>query len=380
MWLNRFRDDFSLALVVTFGIITNLVILPFAIYRLSIGQTLVGIVDLLIITCITVGSTRAYVSGRTRGASLFLAVTYSIGCVAVAYLGGMAGALWMYAVVLSNFLLVDQRRAVVLSAAAIAAVAASPIALPALAHKAIFVGSSIVVSLFAFFFTWRTNLQRNQLESLASLDPLTGACNRRGMHAEIAIAIASHARSRAPLGLIIFDLDHFKRVNDRFGHEAGDVVLVQMASVVRRNTRKGDRLFRLGGEEFALLLPDTDTATLHEVAEKIRLAIARDVSCGGLPVTASFGAGVLRDGESEAQWRERVDAAMYRAKHEGRNRTVTEPELQPPDRIGPGSSWRTECANDTTIDRPPSADARSGLGSLLPPPTRTPPTIRHFGR
>src|SRR5690606_6511143 len=119
--------------------------------------------------------------------------------------------------------------------------------------------------------------------------------NRRGMHAELAIAMAASARARKPLGLIIFDLDHFKRVNDRFGHEAGDLVLVETANAVRRTTRRNDRLFRLGGEEFALLLPDTDTEALREITEKIRATVAREVRCGDTPITASFGAGVLRE-------------------------------------------------------------------------------------
>ncbi|SFN59170.1 GGDEF domain-containing protein [Dokdonella immobilis] len=329
MWMKRIRQDFNLALVVTFGVITNVMILPFAAYRFLSGQNLAALIDLLIVACISLGAVHAYVSGRTQGASLFLAVTYSIGCIAIAYVAGTAGSLWMYAVLLSNFLLIERLRAVLISTCAIAAVAASPLALPELAHKAAFVGSSVVVSLFSFAFAWRTDVQRQQLENLATLDPLTGAGNRRAMGAQINAALAESARSRKPLGLITFDLDHFKQVNDRFGHEAGDHVLVQVASVVRRITRRADRLFRLGGEEFALLIPDADAQALWEIAEKVRESLMREVRCGEFPITASFGGSLLRANESERQWRERADAAMYRAKREGRNRSIVDGVSRP---------------------------------------------------
>ncbi len=157
---------------------------------------------------------------------------------------------------------------------------------------------------------------------MASRDPLTGAQNRRGMGDELAIAIASSTRDGTPLGLLVFDLDHFKAVNDAHGHEAGDEVLVSLADVVRAGTRKGDRFFRLGGEEFALLIPGADDAALHAIAEKLRLRVQDEVACHGQPVTISIGVAALLPGEHVADWLARADAAMYRAKRTGRNRTV----------------------------------------------------------
>ena len=270
----------------------------------------------------------------------------------------------MYAVLLSNFLLVERMRAAVISAFAIIAVAASSAALPELSHKAAFLGSSVVVCLFAYSFAWRTDLQRIQLESLASMDPLTGAHNRRGLHTEIGIAMAASARSRQPLGLIIFDLDYFKQINDQYGHEAGDNVLVEVASVVRRTTRKNDRFFRLGGEEFALLIPDANSDALRETTEKIRKGIEREVSCGDRPITASFGASELRMNESESQWLDRVDAAMYRAKREGRNRSVIDDAIvsESSDHIGRVTTVRALNANNN------NANNRADLMDQTPPP------------
>jgi len=379
MWMNRIRRNLNLALVLTFGIVTNVMILPFAIYRLFSGQIVAGCIDLVIVACISLGSVHAYVTGRTQGAALFLAITYSSGCIAIAYVAGAAGPLWMYAVLLSNFLLVERRRATLISACAIAAVAASSLALPELAHKAAFVVSGMVVCLFSFVFAWRSELQHQQLEDLAALDPLTGARSRRGMHAEIEIAMAASRQAGKPLGLIIFDLDHFKQVNDRFGHEAGDNVLVEVADLVRRMTRKNDKFFRLGGEEFALLIADAKTTDLREITEKIRTGIARKVRCGDTPVTASFGASLLRAGETESEWRDRVDAAMYRAKREGRNRSVVEGVCLPAGGEG-GTLAADERSHDLGNDRIVPIDQTRPTPAQFPPTQRTQSLRRHFRR
>ncbi len=322
MWMDKLRQDFQLALVVMFGIISNVMILPFAFYRFFNGQTLAGIIDVLICSGISIGVVHALRHRNTASVALFLTAIYSTGCIGIAYVAGPPGSLWMFAVMLTNFLLIERNRAAIVSAIGIAAVAASALALPEAAQKAAFVGSAVVVCAFAYIFAWRTDVQRRQLEDLALLDPLTGASNRRAMSTELEIALTASSRNGTSLGLIIFDLDHFKRINDRYGHDAGDNVLVQVANVVRANTRRSDRFFRLGGEEFALLIPDTSPAALRDIAEKVRLAVKRDVHCGDTAVTASLGASILNSGETANDWRARADAAMYRAKHNGRNRTI----------------------------------------------------------
>lgn len=367
MWMEKLRQDFHLALIVMFGIVLNVMILPFAVYRFVEGQLLVGTIDVLIVMCVDIGVIRAHRHGSTAGVALFLVVVSSIGCIAISYVTGPAGPLWLYAVMLTSFLLVERKRAAIISAIGIAGVAASSLALPELAHKAAFVGSSVLVCSFAYIFSWRAEMQRNQLEVLALLDPLTAAGNRRGMNAEVGIAIAMSSRDGTQLGLIIFDLDHFKRINDRHGHDAGDDVLVQVANVVRATTRKSDRFFRFGGEEFALLVRDTTRGDLRDMAEKIRLAILRGVRCGDLIVTASFGASLLRKNESPTNWQARADAAMYRAKHEGRNRTVID-ELMAVERAAELRHAKAANADVGTVATSPSRiikslDGRSALES-----------------
>ncbi|MBC7989083.1 MAG: GGDEF domain-containing protein [Luteimonas sp.] len=324
--MNRLRGDFHLAIVVLFGAITVLGITPFALYRFANGQPLVAVVDLMIVACISGGSIYAWRTGRSYGAAIFVAVTYSIGCVVVAYLAGLSGLLWVYPVLVANFLLVPRWPALMISTAAVAAIAMGDVALVTGAHKVMFMATSFVVSLFSFVFASRAELQRSQLEAIASRDPLTGASNRRGMEAELEVAMASSIRTRKPLSLLVFDLDHFKQVNDSFGHEAGDELLVRVADVVRGTVRTDDRFFRLGGEEFGLLLPNANAASLRNIAEKLRVAVASEVQCHGRSITISIGATCFCPGESASDWLGRTDAAMYRAKRSGRNRSVFEDE------------------------------------------------------
>ena len=163
-----------------------------------------------------------------------------------------------------------------------------------------------------------------QLEQQAMTDALTGLPNRRAFSQEAALASARTVRHAAPLTVGVADIDHFKKVNDRYGHAIGDAVLCAVAGALRAVARNTDMAARLGGEEFGLLLPHTTLDQAAQVAERVRAAVAalRVDDGEGIPlsVTISIGlaplppAGRLETALSDA------DKALYRAKHMGRNR------------------------------------------------------------
>lgn len=161
-------------------------------------------------------------------------------------------------------------------------------------------------------------------------DPLTGLFNRRYMEEALATEIARAARSHIPLSLVMCDVDHFKRFNDEFGHDAGDAVLRHVAAEMRSRFRDGDVVCRFGGEEFTVIAPGTTAAALVERVELVRRAIGdlnvRHAGRALGPTSMSFGLatwneGMARDGSSLIQ---AADGALYRAKREGRNRTVVD--------------------------------------------------------
>jgi diguanylate cyclase (GGDEF)-like protein len=165
-----------------------------------------------------------------------------------------------------------------------------------------------------------------KLQEYADRDGLTGIANRRYFEARLADEFSRWQRHGGELSVLLFDLDHFKKINDQFGHIAGDAVLRVMAQRVAGVVRKEDIFGRFGGEEFALLLPATPLSDAINVAEKIRHAIGSepvDVDGVTVPVTASVGAAAARSGvQGYETLVHEADAALYSAKRRGRNCSV----------------------------------------------------------
>lgn len=165
------------------------------------------------------------------------------------------------------------------------------------------------------------------LRAAAATDPLTGLPNRRGFLAHAEALLAASRRQGATAAVLLLDLDHFKAINDRFGHAAGDAVLQQAAAVLREVIRRADVPVRWGGEEFAVLLPFTSLADGAALAERLRLALrARVPHPGGEAVTVSIGVAALGEGSLAEAMRE-ADRALYRAKAAGRDRVDVAAEL-----------------------------------------------------
>jgi diguanylate cyclase (GGDEF)-like protein len=160
----------------------------------------------------------------------------------------------------------------------------------------------------------------------ATTDPLTGLHNRLKLGPSLVGEIERVDRYNTPLSLVLFDIDHFKKINDTYGHVVGDQVLVQMSRFVPNLIRSMDLLARWGGEEFLILLPGSDGAMALLVAEKLREAIGNLVFDEVGSITCSFGVTQYAAGETAAQFIARADGALYRAKADGRNRTKLAPK------------------------------------------------------
>jgi diguanylate cyclase (GGDEF)-like protein len=164
---------------------------------------------------------------------------------------------------------------------------------------------------------------RQELERLSVTDGLTSLTNRRALMKRLQEEALRSARTKHPFAVVMLDVDHFKSYNDSFGHPAGDEVLRRVAIVLRDATRTIDCVGRYGGEEFALLLPETDAAGAREVAERIRARVAGEEHLER-PLTVSLGVAEFpSDGDSADKVLGAADAALYRAKREGRNRVVS---------------------------------------------------------
>jgi diguanylate cyclase (GGDEF)-like protein len=193
--------------------------------------------------------------------------------------------------------------------------------------------------LIALFLPAVTLLQRSlrhaQLESASRVDAKTGLLNAVTWQREAQVEISRAARTRTPLAVAMLDIDHFKRVNDTYGHLAGDTVLAALSATLRGLLRDYDIVGRFGGEEFAILLPHTDTATARQITERIRAKLAGITVTAGngsgaevpLRVTVSIGVATLASSHRDLdELIAAADAALYRAKAQGRNQVCLLPD------------------------------------------------------
>jgi diguanylate cyclase (GGDEF)-like protein len=167
---------------------------------------------------------------------------------------------------------------------------------------------------------------RSQLESWANTDALTGLHNRRYMEEVLVRMRASHSRHGQPYSVLLIDIDHFKKINDRHGHAVGDMVLRQVSTLMRQQMREEDIVARWGGEEFLCAAPACITSEAETLAERVRLAIAQHdfvVDTGNLKLSVSIGVATAhRTDQNISRIFQKVDQALYQAKAAGRNRVV----------------------------------------------------------
>lgn len=166
-----------------------------------------------------------------------------------------------------------------------------------------------------------------RLEQLSTADPLTGLKNRRAFETSLTLETALAPHYRQPLSLLLLDVDHFKRINDSFGHTVGDAVLIQIAQFLRQNARESDLVARYGGEEFAMLLPSTDQAGALEAGERLRLCVEEGTR-HEIAATISVGVATFVPGTPiNRSLLVLADHALYASKRRGRNRVTHAAEL-----------------------------------------------------
>tara|TARA_Y100001001_G_C7889943_1_gene267813 strand:- start:101 stop:772 length:672 start_codon:yes stop_codon:yes gene_type:complete len=176
--------------------------------------------------------------------------------------------------------------------------------------------------LFAMIFAWLVGKLQQELTRLATTDPLTGCLNRSQLADILNGQIQMRERYERVSSLILLDLDYFKTINDQWGHLAGDKVLTEMALRLRSRLRESDQLFRIGGEEFMIVLPETRQKDADVLANQLLTSISARPFLEDIKVTASASVAEVSKGETWSVWLNRADQALYEAKSRGRNQVV----------------------------------------------------------
>jgi diguanylate cyclase (GGDEF)-like protein len=296
------------------------VLAPFLVANFIQGRYLLGTLILLVVLGFGSAAAAIYMKRHPPVPYAVLLLPIGAGMVLSLQTQGIYGAFWSYPLMLLCYFVLSWRIAILTSLALLVAV-------PAMVD--LYIDRGMAVRVFASFALTIViinialhiiaDLQRRLVDQTIT-DSLTGAFNRRHMEARLVEVIERHKRAGARASLLVLDIDHFKSVNDRLGHAAGDRVLKGVVTLVGSNSRKLDAVFRIGGEEFVLLLPDTGVPEAIKVAEHLRGLIAAAPLLEARPVTVSIGLSELAPGDDLDGWIRRADAALYAAKAAGRNR------------------------------------------------------------
>ena len=316
--LASYREKLYYAFAVA-GVAT---LLPVAIANYTQGQYGFAVAT-AVVAVLFIANGIAIACRRSPPIPLLLLALVSIAVIASAvYSQGLYGILCAYPAALMFQFMFGQRMANIVNAALLVLVVAFAEAwsggLPTLA-VAVTLGLTMMFSnIFAAF----AHRLRAELEEQAITDPLTGAYNRRELDRHLDEAIERRKRHGVTSTILALDLDHFKTINDRFGHAIGDLVLRNVVMAIEQRVRRLDVLFRTGGEEFLVLLPHTPPSRAALVAESLRTTIAGAAAHGDRRVTVSIGVAEVAPTDDRESWLRRGDQALDQAKEAGRDRVA----------------------------------------------------------
>ena len=303
-------------------------IFPFALVHFSQGRPVLGVTSVAVILAL---GFNAWHLRRRPGHVPTLAPRLTIAafgislCACLMVTQGTSGLLWSYPTVLWLYSTLPERHArianVILLAFSLPLIPL--VTTPEIALRA--AATLTGVSLFSAILLHVIRRQQERLRQQLLSDPLTGLLNRHLLAETLEREMARANRDGMPSTLLVMDVDHFKRVNDDFGHAAGDDVLRGVGELLRKRLRASDIAFRLGGEEFLILLHGADRVGARRLSEALLAELRKAPLLPGRRVTASIGMATF-DGERDARaWIARADEALYRAKRAGRDRAVGEP-------------------------------------------------------
>ncbi|MBC3765359.1 GGDEF domain-containing protein [Neptunicella marina] len=296
-----------------------LCILPFFIMRSLAGEWAIAILDLFAVCSMSSIYWYVFRTRETKMAGFILAILCVVVLFVTVSLKGMAQLVWAYPVTVALFFLLSPYKAVLFYLVMLVCLSPGIFAKTPLITALSFVISSTATMVFNFVFAKRMRDQQAQLMVLSSSDPLTGIGNRRAMDDAL---LDETVRLNAMHGistLVLFDLDHFKVINDNHGHSEGDKILIQLVQLIQVQLDKSCRLFRYGGEEFLLLCSGKNLTEASELAESLRVLVQNTSLISEENITISAGIAEYSANETPEQWLERADNALYEAKNAGRN-------------------------------------------------------------
>ena len=307
--------------------LSAVLILPFVYLRYISGDITVAIIDAFIILILICFFIFVYKTRKIVMAKLVLATMLATVIAILVVIRGQSHLYWLYPAIIAFYYILPERTAGIICLVAITIVSIRIFPGDSLMNFTTMVMSLLLTSIFSYMIFSNYRITNEKLILLATIDPLTLCGNRRALKDKLTDLISDQQRQASVVSLLLLDLDFFKKINDQHGHAAGDMVLVEVARLMKSNTRALDALFRYGGEEFIIVPLYVELAEACIIAEKLRVIIEQHQFVNNIQLTVSMGVAQYRLNESSEAWIARADAALYLAKESGRNRVEQEAPL-----------------------------------------------------
>jgi diguanylate cyclase (GGDEF)-like protein len=323
------NSEFQARLLVRIGWLIFFSLIPFLGYHLY--QQNLAITAVLALVMVGEYFCIYYIErgGKPFWVAHLVSLTYSVGALFALYHIGSSAAFWLFPVAIANFATLPLRSALTFNF--ITVPVAVLLILPATDMAIRFFAAQFLFSVGGYIFSRQLNEQKAELDRLTRLDPLTMAGNRRALSEQLTAVAKIKQRHATSISAIMIDIDHFKRINDRFDHQTGDQVLVDIVSMLKQRLRQTDNIFRFGGEEFVVITLHTDLGRATRLAEDLRRVVATNLFVEGSKITISAGVAELEKDEHPQAWISRADKALYAAKKSGRNLVRQDPPSGIPD-------------------------------------------------
>lgn len=318
----RLREDFRFVTIVRFSVVSAVVLSGIVIYRFAFGYFREGMIDALMLLGVLLVLLHTLRTGETQRSGRLFATMAAAAAFASSMMFGVTGLFWGYVVLWINFLLATPRFALLLNLLLLTALGLQHSLFESVLHQVTFILTGGLVILFGSLFRRQLAIYQVNLERLALHDPLTRTGNRRAMRRKLIDLTESTHESGKNATIVLLDIDHFKQINDRFGHDVGDRLLMRFAELIHAQIRKQDQLFRFGGEEFVVVLNGLTPENADATARRIHSQVSGVLEVEGEPIRFSAGLAHLERGENWTDWLYRADQAMYHAKQAGRNRVI----------------------------------------------------------
>lgn len=318
---------------------------PFVYLRYTNDDFIVAAIDAFIILLLVIFFVFVYFTRKVDIAKTALAILLTIAILTVVIIRGESHLYWIYPAIIAFYYMLNERAAGIICLFGITVIALRVYPELSLLDFSTVITSLLLTSFLAYIIFSNYRKTNDKLLLLATIDPLTSAGNRRALNNKLERILADQQREASNVSLMLLDLDHFKKINDNYGHANGDRVLKELVQLIKSETRALDALYRYGGEEFIILPLKVNLQAAKHAAENLRQAIFKTKFADNLSITVSIGVAQYRALESAESWISRADAALYVAKKAGRNRVMTEAELNKTDALAASNNTASNHKN-----------------------------------